>query len=115
MRVLWERGETMTSAEIVERIKDGRSPRTIKTLLQRLVAKGYVGFTVDAADNRVYCYVAKVSESDCIERENDDFVSLYYKGNVAGMLARFIGDSELSREQIETLSALLESKKEDAP
>jgi BlaI family penicillinase repressor len=115
MRALWERGETMTSAEIVERVKNGRSPRTIKTLLQRLVAKGYVGFTVDAADNRVYCYFAKVSESDCIERENDDFVSLYYKGNVAGMLARFIGESELSREQIETLSALLESKKEDAP
>ncbi len=56
MRTLWECGEPMTSAEIVARVEDlrGRSPRTIKTLLQRLVAKGFVTFTIDAADSRVY-------------------------------------------------------------
>ncbi len=104
----------MTSAEIVARLDDGRgrSPRTVKTLLQRLVAKGFVGFTVDAADSRVYHYSATVSESSCVTKENRDFVSLYYNGDVAGMLARFIGDSELSQEQIAELSALLDAKKE---
>ncbi|HBU11688.1 MAG TPA: CopY/TcrY family copper transport repressor [Clostridiales bacterium] len=117
MRTLWECGEPMTSAEIVARVEDlrGRSPRTIKTLLQRLVAKGFVTFTIDAADSRVYHYSAAVSEDICVKRENHDFVSLYYKGDVAGMLARFIGDSELSRDQIEALTALLAEKKEDAP
>jgi BlaI family penicillinase repressor len=115
MQALWERGEAMTSAEIVNRLKDerDRSPRTVKTLLQRLVSKGYVGFSVDAADSRVYHYYPKVSEAECMQGENKDFVSLYYKGDVSGMLARFIGDSDLSREQIEELSALLEAKKED--
>ncbi len=116
MRVLWENGSTMTSAEIVDRLKDdrSRSPRTIKTLLQRLIAKGFVGYTVDESDSRVYHYRALVSEDKCVTKENRDFVSLYYKGDVAGMLARFIGDSELSREQIAELSALLDAKKEDA-
>jgi predicted transcriptional regulator len=49
-----------------------------------------------------------------VPEENKDFVSLYYQGDVSGMLARFIGSSQLSREQIEALAALLEAKKEDA-
>jgi BlaI family penicillinase repressor len=116
MQVLWERGETMTSAEIVDCIKDerDRSPRTVKTLLQRLVTKGFVGFTVDAADSRVYHYYPKIGEGECIKKENNEFVSLYYKGDIGGMLARFIGDSDLSREQIEELSELLNAKKGDA-
>ncbi len=115
MQALWDSGETLTSAEIVARVEDGRgrSPRTIKTLLQRLVAKGFVSYTLDASDSRIYHYQAAVSEESSVKKENRDFVSLYYKGDVAGMLARFIGDSELSRDQIEKLTALLEEKKED--
>ena len=117
MQVLWEHGEPITSSEIVAQVMDerDRSPRTIKTLLQRLVSKGFVEFTVDASDSRIYHYRPKVSEDDCVKKENRDFVSLYYKGDVGGMLARFIGDSDLSREQIEELAAMLEAKKEDAP
>ncbi len=117
MRALWERGDTMTSAEIVARLEDdrGRSPRTIKTLLQRLVAKGFVSFTVDGADSRVYHYSATASEENCIAKENREFVSVYYNGDVTGMLTRFIGDSSFSREQLAELTALLDAKKEDAP
>lgn len=113
MRALWECGETLTSAEIVARVEDGRgrSPRTIKTMLQRLVAKGFVSYTVDSSDSRVYHYSATVSEDTCVKKENRDFVSLYYKGNVRGMLAHFIGDSDLSLSEIEALTALLEDKK----
>ncbi|MFT4105193.1 MAG: BlaI/MecI/CopY family transcriptional regulator [Lacrimispora sp.] len=115
MQVLWASDEPMTSAEIVTKVKDGRdrSPTTIKTLLQRLVSKGFVDFTVDAADSRIYHYRPRVTEDECVEKENRDFVSLYYRGDVGGMLARFIGDSDLSPEQIKELTALLEAKKED--
>ena len=117
MQVLWAHSEPQTSAEIVQKTKNGRerSPRTIKTLLQRLVAKGFVDFTVDPNDSRVYHYFPKVNEDACIKRENEDFISLYYKGNVGGMLARFIGDNDLTNEQIKELSALLDAKKEDTP
>ncbi|MCL2198227.1 MAG: BlaI/MecI/CopY family transcriptional regulator [Defluviitaleaceae bacterium] len=114
MQVLWEHKKPMTSAEIVENAEaeSKRSPRTIKTLLQRLVSKGFVAFTVDTTDSRIYHYAPKISEDECIGRENQDFLSLYYKGNVGGMLARFIGDSDLTSEQIKELSALLDAKKE---
>ena len=112
MQVLWECGNSMTSAEIVEKINDEskRSPRTIKTLLQRLVSKGFVDFTIDTDDSRIYHYTPKIGEDECIARENQDFLSLYYKGNVGGMLARFIGDSDLTSEQIKELSTLLDAK-----
>jgi len=113
MQVLWEYNGSMTSAEIVKKLKDNRSPKTIKTLLQRLVSKGFVNFTVDTADSRVYHYTPKVSEGECIKRENQDFLSLYYKGDVGSMLARFIGDSDLSSQQIKELSELLDAKKGD--
>jgi len=114
MQVLWECGNSMTSAEIVEKINDEskRSPRTIKTLLQRLVSKGFVDFTIDPTDSRVYHYIPKVSESECIGRENHDFLSLYYKGDIGSMLARFIGDGDLTSEQIKELSELLDSKRD---
>ncbi|MCL2398368.1 MAG: BlaI/MecI/CopY family transcriptional regulator [Defluviitaleaceae bacterium] len=117
MQVLWECSEPMTSAEVVQKTKDERerSPKTIKTLLQRLVTKGFVDFSVDPIDSRIYHYFSKVSEDECIERENLNFLSLYYKGNVGGMLARFIGDSNLTSEQITELTALLNAKKEDTP
>jgi BlaI family penicillinase repressor len=117
MQVLWEHNEPQTSAEIVKKAKNGRerSPRTIKTLLQRLVAKGFVDFTIDPNDSRVYHYSPNVNEDECIKRENQDFLSLYYKGNIGGMLARFIGDNDLTNEQIKELSALLSAKKEDVP
>ena len=117
MQVLWESGKAVTSAEIVECLKNegDRSPRTIKTLLQRLVSKGFVISTASAVDNRVYYYYPKVSEKECIEKENRDFVSLYYNGDIGGMLARFIGDSALSKEQIKELSALLSAKEDGAP
>jgi len=113
MQALWESKGPLTSAEIVTLVNSGhdRSPRTIKTLLQRLVAKGFVEFAVDAADSRVYHYTPKLTEEECIKKENKDFVSLYYKGNVSGMLARFIGDNDLSPEQIKELAALLEAKR----
>jgi BlaI family penicillinase repressor len=119
MRAIWERGEsgeTITSAEIIARAQDGDgyNPKTVKTYLRRLVAKGFVGYTVDPNDSRVYLYSAKVSEEDCVKRENADFVSLYYKGNVVKMLARFIGDGKFSREQLEELRAILDAKEEDA-
>lgn len=117
MKALWESEVSMTSAEIVSRVKSerDRSPRTIKTLLQRLVAKGFVAYTVDSADSRVYHYSPKVTEEECMQKENRDFVSQYYNGDVGGMLARFIGDNDLTEEQIKSLSALLNAKMEDAP
>ena len=117
MQALWGSAGPLTSAEIVMRVKSGRdrSPRTIKTLLQRLVAKGFVKYTVDEADSRVYHYAPKVTEEECIQRENRDFVSQYYRGDVGGMLARFINESDLSEEQIRELSALLRAKMEDKP
>ena len=115
MQILWERGKAITSAEIVEGIKDGgsRSPRTIKTLLQRLVAKGFVISTASTTDSRTYYYYPKVSEDECIKRENRDFVSHYYNGDIGGMLARFIGDNDLTEKQIEELTELLNSKLEE--
>ena len=117
MQVLWESGRAVTSAEIVLRLQSerDRSPRTIKTLLQRLVAKGFVEYTVDDSDSRVYHYTPKVTEEECIHKENQDFVALYYKGDVGGLLARFIGDNDLSPAQIKALAALLHAKMEDTP
>lgn len=113
MRALWRCGQPMTSAEIVAYTHDGRSPRTIKTLLQRLVAKGLITYTQDTADSRVYHYSPAVSEDECMKEENANFVRQHYKGDVANMLARFIGDSKLEPGQIESLKALLSEKEEN--
>jgi BlaI family penicillinase repressor len=101
----------MTSAEIVAAVDDGRSPQTIKTLLQRLVAKDFVTYTVDASDSRVYHYSAAMSEAECVRLENKRFMDRYYRGSASKLIAAFMDEVELSEEEIEHFRKALDGKK----
>jgi predicted transcriptional regulator len=111
MRVLWGCKGSMTSAEVVAAVNDGRSPQTIKTLLQRLVAKSFVAYTVDVADSRVYHYSAAKSEEECVQLENKRFMELYYRGSASRLIASFMKEAELSDEEIERFQTALNEMK----
>ena len=67
MRVIWTLGET-TSRQIIEALSDRRQwkPATTKTLIGRLVAKGYVG---TRRKGRAYIYYPIIKEQQTINEQ----------------------------------------------
>ncbi len=68
MQVLWSKGP-LTANEVVEQLakKTKWNPRTVKTLINRLLKKGALNFQ---KQGRQYRYFAAVSESKCVRKEN---------------------------------------------
>lgn len=108
MKILWERSPR-TGNEVVDALapSTGWNPRTIKTLLNRLLKKRALGFT---QDGRSYLYRPRVAEADCVRAESRSFLQRVYGGALKPMLATFIEEEALTPEEIGDLVRLLESK-----
>ena len=110
-RVLW-RNSPLTANEIIERLEDETdwTPRTIKTLLNRLINKNVLGFKVLENQGRGYLYFPLLDEDECLHVHTRSFVQRFFDGAAVTMLASFIEHEELSDGDIAELKALLEKK-----
>ena len=109
MQVLWQKGP-QTANDVVQAL-DGREdwkPRTVKTLITRLVKKGAVTYREEG--NR-YRYSAAVEETECIHSETQSFIQRVYQGARAPALAAFLENEDLTPREIEELQAILEQKR----
>jgi len=109
MQVLWESGPQAAN-DIVNALSDevNWKPRTIKTLISRLVKKGAVKVTEQGYR---YQYSAAVEESECIRSETRSFVRRVYQGTKTPALAAFLEDTDLSAQEIDELQKILNKKK----
>ena len=108
MRVLWSNG-SLTANEVVKELsgKTKWKPKTIKTLITRLMKKGAVKFE---KEGRKYRYYPAVSQAECVRMERRSFVRRVYGGTTKPMLAAFLEDAKLSAEYISVLMKILEQK-----
>ncbi len=81
-------------------------PKTVKTFLNRLVRKKALGFR---KDGRGYLYRALVTEGECVDSVSNSFLERIFGGSLKPMLAHFVENKKLSREEIEDLKRLLET------
>lgn len=109
MKVLWKRSPKLGS-EIVEELEadTGWNPKTIHTLIRRLVLKGAV---IAKKENTYYSYYAAVSEEECVKEETKSFLEKCFNGSLNMLLSNFINEDKLSEKEIEELENLLKSKK----
>ncbi|MDF2804767.1 MAG: putative transcriptional regulator [Anaerocolumna sp.] len=109
MRVLWNRSP-ITSGEIIEQLitETNWNPKTIHTLLRRLVSKGAV---TAKKEKTYYSYSAEVSEEECIKQESETFLDKCFNGSLNMLLSNFIKGENLSEKDIDDLQSLLDSKK----
>lgn len=110
MEVLW-REAPLTSREVVERLAGTTdwSPRTVKTLLGRLVRKGALVYRTQA--NR-YLYTPVVAKKDAVRAEGRSFVDRVFGGDEAQALLHFARQVELSEGELEHLRRLVEEREE---
>jgi BlaI family penicillinase repressor len=109
MKVIWEKFP-VSAAEIIDLIakRENWHPKTVKTLLTRLVKKGALSFE---KDGRAYLYRPMVSESECVKSESESFLQRVFGGSLQPMLSFFVENKKLSPSELEELKSLLNKKK----
>lgn len=105
MKVVWKYAPINTN-EITQRLTRTTtwSPKTIQTLIKRLVTKGALTYE---KQSRVFVYTPLVKEQDYINQESHSFLKRFYGGNITAMLSAYIENGQLSKDELEKLRSLL--------
>ncbi|MGN0418394.1 BlaI/MecI/CopY family transcriptional regulator [Anaerostipes faecalis] len=109
MKIVWKHAPINTN-EITKKLLQTTtwSPKTIQTLIKRLVTKGALSYE---KEGRVFVYTPLVKENEYIRQESNTFLKRYYDGNITSMLASYLEDDKLSEEEIDTLRDLLSNRR----
>ncbi|MEZ3507014.1 MAG: BlaI/MecI/CopY family transcriptional regulator [Lachnospiraceae bacterium] len=105
MKIVWKHAPINTN-EITDRLTKTTkwSPKTIQTLIKRLVTKGALSYE---KESRVFVYTPLIDEKEYIGQESHSFLKRYYDGDITAMLSAYIEDDKLSAAEIDTLRSLL--------
>ena len=105
MEALWARGRgtaTDLQADLLE--ERGWAYSTVKTMLDRLVEKGYVKAR---RVGNVYEYSPKIRRKSVVTRVVDDVFERVLEGSLAPFLGRLIESRRLSAEEVDELRDML--------
>lgn len=108
MKVVWKHAPISTN-EITEQLTQTTtwSPKTIQTLIKRLVNKRALTYV---KQSRMFVYTPLVDEKEYINHESNSFLKRYYDGDITAMLSAYIKNGELSEAEIDSLRSLLSKK-----
>ena len=108
MNLIWTRSP-IASSEVVDIISEKTKwqPRTIRTLLDRLVKKRALKMTFDGKRN---IYEPLLKMEDCVRQESQSFLKRVFSGEPASMLLHLVKETELSEEEIKKLKKILSDK-----
>lgn len=105
MKVIWKHAPISTN-EITDQLTQTTkwSPKTIHTLIKRLVAKGALSYE---KQSRVFVYTPLIAEQEYLGQKSLSFLERYYGGDLTAMVSAYIKDDRLSESEIDTLRSLL--------
>jgi BlaI family penicillinase repressor len=109
MNVLWSADAPLAASDVVARLASVRdwSPRTVKTLLNRLINKGALAYD---AEGKRYLYRPRVTREQCVREETRSFLSRVFANAPGPMLLQFVAQARLTPEEVEALKRLLDKK-----
>lgn len=105
MKLVWKHAPISTN-EITERLVQTTtwSPKTIQTLIKRLVTKGALSYE---KQSRLFVYTPLVDEAEYINQESSTFLNRFYDGHLTSMISAYIDNGRLSEAEINDLRSLL--------
>lgn len=105
MKVIWKHAPISTN-EITDRLTQTTkwSPKTIQTLIKRLVTKGALSYE---KQSRVFVYTPLIAEKEYIGFKSRSFLERYYSGDITAMLSAYMEEDKLSASEIDALRSLL--------
>lgn len=113
MKIVWKYAPISTN-EVIEKLVETStwSPKTIQTMLLRLVKKGALTYE---KNSRVFVYTPLVKEEEYVATESCSFLNRFYNGALNSMVLNFLENDKLSEDDIEELKEILNKRvtKED--
>ena len=111
MESLWERGAgTATDLQRALEPSQGWAYSTVKTMLDRLVDKGFVRAR---RVGNVYEYSPRVKRESVVSRVMEDVVGRLLEGSVAAFVDRLLEDRKLSNKEVTELREILAKHREE--
>lgn len=108
MNVLWKK-TPQTANDVISSLQEQTDwkPKTVRTLLDRLVHKNVIGVN---KDQRVYTFFPLYSQDECQRAEAQSFIKRIYGGALKSMLVQFVQEDSLSETDIRELRSILDEK-----
>lgn len=105
MKIIWKHAPISTN-EVTEKLTQitNWSPKTIQTMLKRLVTKKALTYE---KKSRVFVYTPLVKEDEYIRQESNSFLNRYYNGNIVSMVTSYLESDKLSQTELDSLRHLL--------
>lgn len=109
MNICWNLGESPARSIYEETLKEKqREYVTVKTMLDRLVKKGFLQRKRIGA---LLFYKPAVSQTRELKKAIDSFVGTVMQNTLAPLFNYYVGKEQLSTEEIEALEALIRKNK----
>jgi BlaI family penicillinase repressor len=109
MRIVWAKAP-VTAADIIAdltKLDSTWHPVTAKTLLNRLVRKGALGYE---QQGRAYLYKPLVDERTCVNAVSSSFLDRVFGGSLTTMFAHFAENRKLNPKQVKELRKAIEER-----
>lgn len=108
MKILWSRSPQSANEviEALEGVTDWK-PKTVRTLISRLVQKKAIAFQ---ETGRTYLYYPLVSQDDYVQVETQSFLKRLYGGAIKPLLVNFLREQKLSSDEISELRRILDTE-----
>lgn len=112
MKVLWEKSP-QTANEVIKELESivDWNPKTIRTLINRLVQKEAVSYHQEKG--RMYAYYPLVSQDFYLQVETKSLLKRFCGVAFKPLLVNFLKEEKLSSEDINELRQILDEKNEE--
>jgi BlaI family transcriptional regulator, penicillinase repressor len=111
MKICWEKGQVSARIIYEETLKKkSRGYQTVKTMLDRLVVKGYL---VREKFGPIWLYTPTVSRTKTVTKEIESFMNNVLDNTFTPLFAYLAQKEHLSKEEFDALKKLVEEHKED--
>ncbi|BBM81902.1 BlaI family transcriptional regulator [Candidatus Uabimicrobium amorphum] len=111
MKVCWEK-RSCSAREVYEEVSPPKSweYRTVKTMLDRLVEKGYLK---REKDGNVCLYIATASQKAVTSTAIENFIATVLDNTVAPLFTHFSKGKKLNKEELSSLKKLIDEFEEE--
>ena len=109
MRVIWK-DSPITASQVLDRLTQhdpSWHPKTVRTLLARLVQKGALRYE---ERGRAYVYSPLVTEQESVAVASESFLGRVFGGSLKPMLAYFVEQQRVTKQDLADLSEMLEGR-----
>ena len=111
MNELWERGEGMTTHEIIEEYPEPKPAySTIATFLKILTNKGFIQSRKQEGGGKTFVFTPTISREAYTNRVMKEVKSTFFGNSLKSMLSFFAKQEEVSEKDLQEIMEMIKSK-----